>query len=46
MIWLAIAVAAVVLPLVIGFVQSFNEGLTWHAPGGDWTRSIVFGLIG
>ena len=30
---------------VIGFVQSFNEGLTWHAPGGDWTRSIVFGIL-
>src|SRR6188474_1631476 len=30
---------------VIGFVQSFNEGLTWFAPGGDWTRSIVFGIL-
>jgi branched-chain amino acid transport system permease protein len=36
---------AVVGALVIGFVQSFNEGLTWHAPGGDWTRSIVFGIL-
>ena len=36
---------AVVGALVIGFVQSFNEGLTWFAPGGDWTRSIVFGIL-
>jgi len=36
---------AVVGALVIGFVQSFNEGLTWHAPGGDWTRAIVFGIL-
>jgi branched-chain amino acid transport system permease protein len=31
--------------LLIGFIQSFNEGLTWYAPGGDWTRSIVFGIL-
>jgi branched-chain amino acid transport system permease protein len=36
---------AVVGALTIGFVQSFNEGLTWMAPGGDWTRSIVFGIL-
>ena len=36
---------AVLGALVIGFVQSFNEGLTWFAPGGDWTRSIVFGIL-
>jgi branched-chain amino acid transport system permease protein len=36
---------AVVGALVIGFVQSFNEGLTWFTPGGDWTRSIVFGIL-
>jgi branched-chain amino acid transport system permease protein len=36
---------AVVGALVIGFVQSFNEGLTWYAPGGDWTRAIVFGIL-
>ena len=36
---------AVVGALVIGFIQSFNEGLTWHAPGGDWTRAIVFGIL-
>ncbi len=36
---------AVVGALVIGFIQAFNEGLSWHAPGSDWTRSIVFGIL-
>jgi branched-chain amino acid transport system permease protein len=36
---------AVLGALVIGFVQSFNEGLTWFTPGGDWTRSIVFAIL-
>jgi branched-chain amino acid transport system permease protein len=36
---------AVVGALVIGFIQAFNEGLTWHTPGSDWTRSIVFGIL-
>jgi branched-chain amino acid transport system permease protein len=36
---------AVLGALLIGFIQSFNEGLTWLAPGGDWTRTIVFGIL-
>ena len=36
---------AVVGALVIGFIQAFNEGLSWHTPGSDWTRSIVFGIL-
>jgi branched-chain amino acid transport system permease protein len=36
---------AVLGALLIGFIQSFNEGLTWYAPGGDWTRTIVFGIL-
>jgi branched-chain amino acid transport system permease protein len=36
---------AVLGALLIGFIQSFNEGLGWHAPGSDWTRSIVFGIL-
>jgi branched-chain amino acid transport system permease protein len=36
---------AVLGGLLIGFIQSFNEGLTWHAAGSDWTRSIVFGIL-
>jgi branched-chain amino acid transport system permease protein len=36
---------AVLGALVIGLIQAFNEGLAWHAPGSDWTRTIVFGLL-
>jgi branched-chain amino acid transport system permease protein len=31
--------------VLIGMIQAFNEGLSWAAPGGDWTRSIVFGIL-
>src|SRR5919204_404184 len=31
--------------LCIGLIQAFNEGLSWNAPGSDWTRSIVFGIL-
>jgi branched-chain amino acid transport system permease protein len=31
--------------LLIGLVQAFNEGLTWHAPGSDWTESIIFTIL-
>ena len=31
--------------LLIGFIQAYNEGLTEFAPGSDWTRSIVFGIL-
>src|SRR4029077_15635513 len=36
---------AVLGALLIGFIQSFNEGLLWYAPGAAWTRSIVFGIL-
>lgn len=36
---------AVLGALVIGFIQAFNEGLRWHAPGSDWTQSIVFSIL-
>jgi branched-chain amino acid transport system permease protein len=36
---------AVLGALIIGFIQAFNEGLTWYTPGSDWTRSIVFGIL-
>jgi branched-chain amino acid transport system permease protein len=36
---------AVLGAVLIGLIQAFNEGLTWFAPGSDWTRSIVFGLL-
>ena len=31
--------------VLIGLIQAFNEGLTWHAPGSDWTQSIVFAIL-
>jgi len=36
---------AVLGAMVIGFIQAFNEGLVWYAPGSDWTRAIVFGIL-
>jgi branched-chain amino acid transport system permease protein len=36
---------AVLGGLVIGFVESFNNGLGWHAPGSDWTQSIIFAIL-
>jgi branched-chain amino acid transport system permease protein len=31
--------------LLIGLIQNFNEGLSWHAPGSDWTQSIIFSIL-
>jgi branched-chain amino acid transport system permease protein len=31
--------------LLIGLIQAFNEGLSWHAPGASWTQSIVFSIL-
>jgi branched-chain amino acid transport system permease protein len=36
---------AVVGAILIGLIQAFNEGLSWHAPGSDWTQSIVFAIL-
>jgi branched-chain amino acid transport system permease protein len=36
---------AVVGSILIGLIQAFNEGLSWGAPGSDWTRSIVFAIL-
>ncbi len=36
---------AVVGALLIGLIQAFNEGLSWLAPGSDWTRSLVFAIL-
>jgi branched-chain amino acid transport system permease protein len=36
---------AVLGGLLIGFVESFNNGLGWHAPGSDWTQSIIFAIL-
>jgi branched-chain amino acid transport system permease protein len=36
---------AVLGAVLIGLIQAFNEGLGWHAPGTDWTQSIVFSIL-
>jgi len=36
---------AVLGAILIGLIQAFNEGLNWHAPGSDWTESIVFSIL-
>jgi branched-chain amino acid transport system permease protein len=36
---------AVLGALVIGMIQAFNEGLSWHSPGASWTQSIVFSIL-
>ncbi len=36
---------AVLGALLIGLIQAFNEGLGWHAPGSDWTQSLVFSIL-
>jgi branched-chain amino acid transport system permease protein len=36
---------AVLGAVLIGLIQSFNNGLTWHSPGSSWTESIVFSIL-
>jgi branched-chain amino acid transport system permease protein len=36
---------AVLGAILIGCIQAFNEGLTWNAPGSDWTQAIVFSIL-
>ena len=36
---------AVLGAVLIGLIQAFNEGLSWHSPGSDWTQSIVFAIL-
>ena len=36
---------AVLGALIIGLIQAVNEGPFLWAPGSDWTRSIVFGIL-
>ena len=36
---------AVLGAIIIGMIQAFNEGPFLWAPGSDWTRSIVFGIL-
>jgi len=36
---------AVLGAVLIGLLQGWNEGLNWHAPGSDWTQSMVFAIL-
>jgi branched-chain amino acid transport system permease protein len=36
---------AVLGAVLIGLLQTWNEGLPWHMPGSDWTQSIVFSIL-
>jgi branched-chain amino acid transport system permease protein len=36
---------AVLGALLIGLIQAFNNGLSWHSPGTTWTQSIVFSIL-
>jgi branched-chain amino acid transport system permease protein len=36
---------AVLGALIIGLIESFNNGLTWATPGSDWTTSIIFAIL-
>jgi branched-chain amino acid transport system permease protein len=36
---------AVLGAICIGLVEQFNNGLTWHTPGTDWTTTIIFVIL-
>ncbi len=36
---------AVLGALCIGLIEQFNNGLTWHTPGTDWTNTIIFAIL-
>jgi branched-chain amino acid transport system permease protein len=36
---------AVLGALCIGLIEQFNNGLTWHTPGTDWTTSLIFAIL-
>jgi branched-chain amino acid transport system permease protein len=36
---------AVLGALCIGMIEQFNNGLTWHSPGTDWTETIIFAIL-
>jgi len=36
---------AVLGAVIIGLIQACSDGLSWFAPGSDWTRSIVFAIL-
>jgi branched-chain amino acid transport system permease protein len=36
---------AVLGALLIGMIQAFVEGLTWHSPGAGWSLTFVFAIL-
>jgi branched-chain amino acid transport system permease protein len=36
---------AVLGGMLIGLIEAFNNGLSWHSPGGDWTNSVIFSVL-
>jgi branched-chain amino acid transport system permease protein len=36
---------AVLGAMLIGLVQAFSDGLSWHSPGAAWTEAIVFAIL-
>jgi branched-chain amino acid transport system permease protein len=36
---------AVLGGVIIGFIEAYSDGLSWLAPGANWTRSIVFWVL-
>jgi branched-chain amino acid transport system permease protein len=36
---------AVLGAALIGLMESFVNGLTWHSPGSDWTEAVIFGIL-
>jgi branched-chain amino acid transport system permease protein len=36
---------AVLGAMLIGLIQAFVEGLSWHSPGAGWTTTVVFTIL-
>jgi branched-chain amino acid transport system permease protein len=36
---------AVLGATLIGLIQAFSDGLSWHSPGAAWTEAIVFAIL-
>jgi branched-chain amino acid transport system permease protein len=36
---------AVLGAVLIGLIESFNNGLGWFTPGSDWSQSIIFSIL-
>jgi len=36
---------AVLGAMIIGMIQAFVEGLSWHSPGSGWSLTVVFAIL-